>query len=255
MDAGFTSGPSRAWLIEMGYIVYTKAHHAGVAQALLARVDAQTAWVCVGQNAEMTAWDDYLVHDCPYPLTVALERFQTPHELQHAALLTYRDDGQMLTLPAWFEFYNGRQMIEAGNKAENLVFKIQHLMNRSPGGIRLRESFTLFGANFVRWAAVWLREQVDADGARFLPTLTRVKTMVRVAANSPGELICNPRGTFLEFAGASGYAGIVLRLAGVWLPSGVPIGLAAVEAAAISEPMNDSCPGCATVTLVPHPGC
>jgi len=216
MDAGFTSGANLAWLIELGYIVYTKAHHAQVAQALLARVNAQTVWVRVGDNAEMTAWDGYQMHGCPYPLTVALERFQTPHQLKHAALLTYRDDGQMLTLPAWFEFYNGRQTIEAGNKEEKQVFKVQHLMSRSPGGIRLQESFTLFGANFVRWAAAWLREQVGAEGALFLPTLDRVKTMVRVAANSPGWLIRNPLGTFLEFADSSGYAGVVLRLAGVW---------------------------------------
>ena len=216
IDAGFASGPNLAWLIEMGYIPYTKAYNDKVAQALLARVDAQTVWVPVGSNAEMTAWDGYLLNSCPYPLTVALERFQTPQGQKHAALLTYRDDGQMLTLPAWFAFYNSRQTIEAGNKEEKQVFKVQHLMSRSPAGIRLQELFTLFGANFVRWAAVWLRDQTPKEGATFLQTLDSVKTMVRVAANSPAWLIRNPLGAFLEFAEPSCFAGTILRLSGNW---------------------------------------
>jgi len=216
IDAGFASGLNLAWLIEMGYIPYTKAHEDTVAQALLARVDAQTVWVHVGDNAEMTAWDGYLLNRCPYPLTVALERFQTPQGQKHAALLPYRDDGQMLTLPAWFAFYNSRQTIEAGNKEEKQVFKVQHLMSRSPAGIRLQERFTLFGANFVRWAAVWLRDQTGEEGAAFLQALDSTKTMVRVAANSPAWLIRNPLGAFLEFAEPSCFAGVILRLSGTW---------------------------------------
>lgn len=216
IDAGFASGSNLAWLIEMGYIPYTKANNNQVAQALLARVDTKTVWVRVGDNAEMTAWDGYLLNRCPYPLTAALERFQTPRGQKHAALLTYRDDGQMLTLPAWFASYNGRQTIEAGNKEEKQVFKVQHLMSRSAAGIRLQELFTIFDANFVRWAAVWLRDQTPEDGTAFLQTLNSVKTMVRVAANSPAWLIRNPLGTFLEFAEPSRFAGIILRLSGIW---------------------------------------
>lgn len=216
IDAGFASGPNLAWLIEMGYIPYTKANNNKVAQALLTRVDTETVWVRVGDNAEMTAWDGYLLNGCPYPLTVALERFQTPQGQKHAALLTYRDDGQMLTLPAWFTFYNSRQTIEAGNKEEKQVFKVQHLMSRSPAGIQLQELFTLFSANFVRWAAVWLRDQTPEEEAAFLQTLDSVKTMVRIAANSPAWLIRNPLGAFLEFAEPSRFAGTVLRLSGIW---------------------------------------
>jgi len=216
MDAGFASGANLAWLIQMGYIPYTKAHNDQVAQALLARIHAQTVWVRVGDNAEMTAWDGYRLHQCPYPLTVALERFQTPKGIKHAALLTYRDDGQMLILPAWFAFYNGRQTIEAGNKEEKQVFKVQHLMSRSPAGIHLQERFTLFGANFVRWAAIWLRDQTPEDSTRFLKTLDSVKTMVRIAANSPAWFIRTPLGAFLEFAEPSRFAGTILRLSGIW---------------------------------------
>jgi len=216
IDAGFASGPNLAWLIEMGYIPYTKANNNKVAHALLSRVDPQTVWGRVGDNAEMTAWDGYRLNGCPYLLTVALERFQTPQGQKHAALLTYRDDGQMLTLPAWFTVYNGRQTIEAGNKEEKQVFKVQHLMSRSPAGIQLQELFTLFGANFVRWAAVWLQDQTPEGEAAFLQTLASVKTMVRIAANSPAWLIRNPLGAFLEFAEPSRFAGTILRLSGIW---------------------------------------
>lgn len=216
MDAGFASGPNLAWLIEMGYIPYTKANNNKVAQALLSRVDSETTWIRVGDNAEMTAWDEYLLNGCPYPLTVALERFQTPPGQKYAVLLNYRDDGQMLTLPAWFTFYNSRQTIEAGNKEEKQVFKVQHLMSRSPAGIQLQELFTLFGANFVRWAAAWLRDQTPEEETAFLQALDSVKAMVRIAANSPAWLILNPLGAFLEFAEPSRFSGTVLRLSGVW---------------------------------------
>jgi hypothetical protein len=90
------------------------------------------------------------------------------------------------------------------------------LMGRSPAGIQLQELFTLFGANFVRWAAVWLRGQTPKGQTAFLQTLDSVKTMVRIAANSPAWLIRNSLGTFLEFAESSRFAGTVLRLAGIW---------------------------------------
>jgi hypothetical protein len=50
-----------------------------------------------------------IVHDCPYPLTVALEHFKVGPEYKYAALIHYRDDGLCPTLPAWFQHYNKRQ--------------------------------------------------------------------------------------------------------------------------------------------------
>jgi hypothetical protein len=116
MDAGFTSGENLTWVIEMGYSPNTKAPNTQTTTALQARLTAQSHWVRVGDNAEMIAWDDYVVHGCPYPLTVALERFKTGQQYKYATLLHYRDDGQFPTLPVWFSHYNERQTIEAGNK-------------------------------------------------------------------------------------------------------------------------------------------
>jgi len=63
----------------------------------------------------MIAWDDHPLHGCPYPVTVALERFKTGAQYKYATLIQYRDDGQFPTLPAWFQHYNSRQTIEIGD--------------------------------------------------------------------------------------------------------------------------------------------
>jgi len=123
MDAGFGTGPNLTWLIEMGYIIYTKAGNAQVVAKFKAMLTPDTGWTRVGKNAEMTAWGEQHVSRCPYPLTVALERFHTPQGLKHSALILYRDDDEIPALPAWFDFYNARQTIEAGIKETNVVFK------------------------------------------------------------------------------------------------------------------------------------
>ena len=80
----------------------------------------------MGKNAEMVAWADYHSNTCPYPLLVGLERFHTPQGQLHAVLIRYQDAaprplsvsaGQAdWDLPQWFHDYNGRQVVEAGNK-------------------------------------------------------------------------------------------------------------------------------------------
>jgi hypothetical protein len=216
IDAGFGTGPNVTWLIEMGYIVYTKAHNAQVAASLLNKLAPGTTWMQVGRNAEMIGWGEHLVAHCPYPLTVALERFHTPSDLKHSALIAYRDDGQSLTLPAWFDFYNARQTIEAGIKETNLVFKMHPLKMRSPGGIALQEQFSLFAANFVRWAAQWLHQRVSLSTPRFDDALLRVKTMVRVAANTSAWVMEQDENLLLMFDDTGAYPGVELRLAGTW---------------------------------------
>lgn len=216
IDAGFGTGPNITWLVEMGYIIYTKAYNAQVATKLKAMVKPDTRWTRVGKNAEMTAWGEQRISNCPYALTVALERFHTPDGLKHSALISYRDDGQSLTLPAWFDFYNGRQTIEAGIKETNVVFKMHPLKMRSRGGILLQEQFSLFAANFVRWAAVWLSERVSCSSRRFDDALTRVKAMVRVAANTSAWLVSGTEGLLVRFDETGAYPGVELRLAGAW---------------------------------------
>ena len=216
LDAGFGTGPNITWLIEMGYLVYTKAHNAQVATGLLNTLEPEATWTKVGKNADMIACGEHHIANCPYSLTVAVERFHTPSGLKHSTLIAYRDDGQALTLLAWFDFYNARQIIEAGIKETNVVFKMHPLKLRSPGGIALQEQFSLFAANFVRWAATWLPQRVSHSTPRFDVALGRVKTMVRVAANTCAWVIGKDDCLLLMFDETGAYPGVELRLAGNW---------------------------------------
>lgn len=216
LDAGFGTGPNLAWLIEMGYIIYTKAFNASVATRLRDKVNPDDPWTPVGKNADMIAWDEQYISGCPYPLTMALERFHTPKGKKHSALIVYRDDGQHLILPAWFNFYNGRQTIEAGIKETNVVFKMHPLKMRSQGGIALQEQFVLFAANFVRFARVWLQEWVSCSSRKFDDALTHVKDLVRVGANTSAWVVGQHADLLVKFDETGAYPGVELRLAGGW---------------------------------------
>jgi hypothetical protein len=216
LDAGFGTGPNLAWLIEMGYIIYTKAFNAQVAAKLRGQVQPGDRWTRVGKNADMVAWEEQYINGCPYPLTMALERFHTPEKQKHSALIVYRDDGQQFTLPAWFHFYNGRQTIEAGIKETNVVFKMHPLKMRSRGGIALQEQFVLFAANFVRFATVWLRERLSRSSPKFDEALTRVKALVRVGANTSAWVVGRHADLLVKFDSTGAYPGVELRLAGSW---------------------------------------
>lgn len=216
VDAGFASGPNVAGLIEMGYQVYTKPLSDQTTASLRSRITPETVLDRVGANAELVAWDDYELHDCPYPLRVALERFQTGETVKYATLLLFRDDGQVPTLAEWFEGYNGRQTIEAGNKESKTVFKVQHLMSRSRAGIALQVSFTTFASNFVRWVAQWLRPRVESPSQRFLELLDSVKGLTRIATNAPAYLDESAEGhpLSLQFTHQSSLPQTVIYLSG-----------------------------------------
>jgi len=116
MDSGFGSGPNLTWLIEMGYDVDTKAYSDKTTQTLRTRVTETTAWTRVGDNAEMQLWPQYQLHACPYPLTVGLERFKVGTAYEYATLVRFSEDGRTTSLGRVVAEYNGRQVIEAGNK-------------------------------------------------------------------------------------------------------------------------------------------
>lgn len=215
MDAGFTSGENLTWVIEMGYCPNTKAPNAQTTTALQARLTDQSHWVRVGDNAEMIAWDDHALHGCPYPVTVALERFKTGAQYKYAALIQYRDDGQFPTLPVWFSHYNERQTIEAGNKEMKGTFFVQHLMSRSLAGIQLQVLFTGLAANVVRWCTPWLQSCASTASPKFQRTLDSPKHLVHMAANTDALVQQAPHGTTLQFAPHSPLAGLVLFLKGV----------------------------------------
>lgn len=215
MDAGFVSGDNLTWLLEMGYCPNTKAPNDRTTAALRAQLSPQTRWVPVGANADMTAWDNYYLHGCPFPLTVALERFKVGPAYKYATLIHYRDDGLFPTLPVWFQHYNARQTIEAGNKEMKGTFFVQHLMSRSPAGIRLQVLFTGLAANAVRWCGPWLK----ACAAQVTPPLLRAlkspKHLVHVAANAAALVQQQLSGTALQFAPDSPFPGVTLFLKGV----------------------------------------
>jgi hypothetical protein len=215
MDSGFTTGPNLTWLIEMGYIPNTKAPNDKTTRALRAAVIPQTPWVQVDDNAEMTGCSDYVLHDCPYPLTVALERFKIGQEYKYATLVTYRDTTWMPTLPEWFRSYNGRQTIEAGNKEMKGPFHVQHLMSRSLAGIQIQVLFTGLGANLVRWCVPWLRACTAEQTVPLNKTLSSPKRMVRVAANAPAIVQHTSFGLSLRFTSESALPNVTLFLSGV----------------------------------------
>jgi hypothetical protein len=216
MDGGFGSGPNLTWLIEMGYEIDTKALNDKTTQSLRARVTDETTWQRVGDNAEMTAWTDYTMHGCPYPLQVGLERFTIGTITKYATLVRGRVDDTLPDLATWFGEYNGRQIIEAGNKElKSGVFHVQHLLSHSLAGIQIQVLFAGLAANSVRWSMPWLRTCVAEDSPKIRQTLSSPKHMVRVAANSAAWVQQTPRGTALQFAPTSALPGMTLFLKGV----------------------------------------
>jgi hypothetical protein len=215
MDAGFVSGENLTWLLEMGYCPNTKAPNDRTTTALRARLSQRSRWGRVGDNAEMTAWGNYYLHGCPFPLTVALERFKVGHTYKYATLIHYRDDGVFPTLPAWFQRYNERQTIEAGNKEMKGTFFVQHLMSRSPAGIRLQVLFTGLAANAVRWCVPWLKSCASETTPKLTHTLESPKHLVHVAANAAATVQQTVFGTALQFAPDGPLPGVTLFLKGV----------------------------------------
>ena len=215
LDAGFGTGDNVALLIEMGYEVYTRPHNHQVRDSLLQRVDATTAWVRVGANADMVAWPAQTLPSCPYPVDLALQRFHTGQTLRHGAQLHFGRDTVTADLPAWFAFYNGRQSIEAGIKEGKGVFQMHHLKVRAAPALWLQEQFAAFAANFVRWAAHWLSTQCYQEPEQWLdPVAASVKTLVQVAAHTPADVAWLPDGCLLRFTDESLYAGRAIQTGG-----------------------------------------
>lgn len=162
LDGGFASRENIAWLIEMGYDLYTRGRSTAVQTKLSASVTSKTKWVRVGGNASLTAWSATTVEGYfIYPMNVALAHYHTGDSIRRAVLLHYGQQDVMADLPSWFHMYNGRQTIEAGIKEGKNVFQMHHLKVRSPEALLLQEHLATFAANFVRFAAHWLasREQ------------------------------------------------------------------------------------------------
>jgi hypothetical protein len=212
LDAGFGSGANIALLIEMGYDIYTKANNAQVVAATRRKVDGATSWTQVGKNAEMTTWEKLNIAHCPYPLDVGLERFYTGDKLKHAVLLHYGAEPVTTDPATWFSFYNRRQTIEAGIKEGKNAFQMHHLKVRSAAGLAIQEEFTVFAANFVRWAAEWLSENATTDSEALQRVQASVKQSVRIAANTMAQVTWQSQGCLLRFTELSPLADVELAV-------------------------------------------
>jgi len=217
IDAGFGTRENVAWLIEMGYEVYTKPYSDWLTPRLKLETHAQTSWVRVGSNAEMIAWKQRTFADFPYPLDVGLERFYTGKTQRFGALIHFGQDPVTTDLPTWFHHYNARQVIEAGIKEGKNVFAMHHLKVRSAPAIFLQEQFAVFAANFVRWAARWLREQCPQLPDSWLKSARPgVKEQVLVAAHTSAWVIWQEQGCLLRFTDQSLFAGRSLSIQKQW---------------------------------------
>ena len=215
VDAGFSTGDNLAWLIEAGYGVVTKAHSGQTTTRLQRHVRRDAVWTLVGGNADALRLAPQPLTDCPYPLEVLLVRYQLPTESRYTTLLYYDDMPPPTDLGAWFHMYNARQIMEAGIKEQKGVFTMRRPLVRSPIGLDLQEQFSVFAANFVRWAAQWAQEQVVRQAPhRLLQALAATKTLVRVVGQTRARLLQTSQGCALVFDAAGPFAGSTLVFAG-----------------------------------------
>lgn len=207
LDAGFGTYDNIALLIEMGYEVYVKLHNHKITQMLKKNVTSETIWTRVGNNAEMIAWNAMQLQNCPYPLDIALERFYTGETQKHSALAHFGNTPVTTDLPAWFGKYNARQTIEAGIKETKQVFHLHRLKVRSEPAIYLQEAMTIFAANFIRWATLWIEQHAEQNENTLPIAKMGIKKQVQVAANTSAKVIHNSDGMLLRFSPASAFAG------------------------------------------------
>ena len=81
--------------------------------------------------------------------------------------------------------------------------------------MQLQEQFALFGANFVRWAAAWVRQNLSRTNHNFTQALDQVKTLVRVVSRTRARWVRNAVGNTLIFDEATPFAGTIISLAGL----------------------------------------
>ena len=214
-DAGFCSGENLTWQIEMGYQVETKSTSGKLTTALQKRCSDQTRWTRVGQNAELTDWPNYHMKECPYPLWVGLERFQMGEQTKHSVLLLFRDTPRRPDLIQWFQHYNSRQIIEAGNKQMKTVYHVQHLLSHAKYGIQIQVLLTGLACNQTQFVQPWLCAAAEKLTPHNRTNLESPKTMVRILANSTASVQRTSSSTVLVFAQTSAAPAVKLCLHGL----------------------------------------
>jgi len=143
----------------MGYTIVTKAHSGQTTARLLRGVETKAVWRMVGKNAEALYVGEQQIAEGAYALQALLVRYTLPERQRASTLLYYGDSPSPSELALWFEHYNARQIVEAGIKEGKQVFTLRRPLIRSRYGMQLQELLSTFAANFVRWAAGWLRSE------------------------------------------------------------------------------------------------
>jgi hypothetical protein len=214
LDGGFGDAANVTYLIEMGYDLYTMAHNGQTSLALLQEVPDDARWTLAGARTQALDMDRQKLGNCPYPVRLTLLRWSVGDTLKHSTLISF-SEAEALPTADLFPTYHQRQDVEAGIKQGKSTFSFTKLRVRSPAGLRLLGQFALvFWPNFVPWAAEWLAVQVRDEQDRFAQTLHRVRTQVRIAANTPAVVLTNATGQLLEFDADGPYAGVQIRLDG-----------------------------------------
>ena len=212
IDAGFGNSENIAWLIEMGYEIYTRPYGEWL-KPRLKRMVGNQSWVRVGKNAEMIAWEEVQTEDFPYPVDLSVERFYTGTTLRHSAMLHFGSDPVASDPVGWFTFYNARQTVEAGIKEGKGTFAMHYLKVRSKPALYLQEQFARFAANFVRFCAEWLAVQCPQLPTGWKETEhPKVKQQVKVGAHTSAWVSWQEHGCLLRFTDHSVFAGRSLQV-------------------------------------------
>jgi hypothetical protein len=212
LDGGFGDAANVAYLIEMGYDVYTIAHNGKTAQALRQEVPDNAQWEQAGSRTQALDMARQTLGDCPYPVRLTLLRWPSADEFKYSTLISFSDAEELPTAEL-FPTYHQRQDVEAAIKQGKGAFSFTKLRVRSPAGIRLLGQFALvFWPNFVRWAADWMADHVRDETDRFAQVLQQVATQVRVAAKTSAVVLTNTQGQMVVFDVDGPYPGVQIRL-------------------------------------------
>jgi len=214
LDGGFGDAANVTALIELGYDLYTIAHNGQTTQALRKEIPAEAVWTQVGSRTEALDMARQHLGQCPYPVRLTLLRWSQNDTFHYSTLISFSETAP-LPVADLFPTYHQRQDVEAGIKQGKGTFSFTKLRVRSPAGLVLLGQFALFfWPNFVRWATDWLVDQVHSGADRLDPLWARVRTQVRVAANTPAIVLTSSAGQWLQFDADGPFAGAELSLDG-----------------------------------------
>ena len=211
IDAGFASGENLTWLLEMGYAPNTKAPNSRTTTALRAQLPRGAIWEKVGDNAEMVLVGERQLHGCPYPLTVALERFKIGHTFKYATLVRVGPP----PLPDWFAQYNARQSIEAGNKEYQRHLLCATFNEPLRRWHSIASALHRLGCQHRALGPALARSCVADPTPTVRRTLNSPKALVRVAANATALVQQTQDGTTVLFGPRSALPGAAFALRGV----------------------------------------